>query len=71
MGIVKLAIRRKKAIEFEYYIDGKRYTNCNSYKHLNTIKVPQGRFNVRVSDFEPSSGRIDFTKPLTLDSKSD
>ncbi len=58
-----------KAIEFEYTFNGKRYTNCNSYSPIKAIKVPGGRFKVRVSDFAPSIGRIDFDKPLTTDSK--
>lgn len=59
-----------KGIEFEYYLDGHRYTNCNTYKDLNQIKVPGGKFKVRVSEFAPSIGRIDFRRPLSKDSKN-
>jgi hypothetical protein len=59
-----------KGIEFEYYLNGKRYTNCNTYNPINAIKVPGGKFKVRVSEFDPEIGRIDFEQPLTNDSKT-
>lgn len=59
-----------KGIEFEYYLNGKRYTNCNTYDPINAIKVPGGKFKVRVSEFSPKIGRIDFEQPCTNDSKT-
>ncbi|MFN7495476.1 MAG: hypothetical protein ACK5RG_21330 [Cyclobacteriaceae bacterium] len=59
----------KAKIEFEYYMDGVRYTNCSSYKSKHKIKIPGGKFIVRVSSFDLSGGRIDFEQPITADSK--
>ena len=56
------------AIEFEYYLNGTRYTNCNSYADISRIKVPDGEFKVKVTPYKPDVGRIDFEKPLTDDS---
>jgi hypothetical protein len=49
-----------KAYEFEYYVDGKRYTNCNSIGDAAGINFPNGVYKVRVSRAAPSIGRIDF-----------
>jgi hypothetical protein len=54
-----------RGIEFEYYFEGKRYTNCNSHNPLEDIKVAGGKFKVRVSKFEPDIRRIDFAQPLS------
>lgn len=59
-----------KGIEYEYYLNGKRYTKCDAYNPINAIKVPGGRFKVRVSEFDPEIGRIDFEKPWTNDSRT-
>jgi hypothetical protein len=61
----------KSGIEFEYYLNNERYTNCNSYKDREKIKIPGGKFKVRVSNYDPSIGRIDFDQPTTTDSKFD
>ena len=61
---------RKGRIEFEYYLNDKRYTNCNSFAHPEQIKIPCGKFSVRVANYDPSTGRIDFDKPLTADSRN-
>lgn len=61
--------KNKTGIEFEYYINGKRYTNCNRHNPLPEIKVPGGKFKVRVTKFAPDVGRIDFEQPLTSDSR--
>ena len=50
--------------EFEYYIGNKRYTNCNSSDDKTKIKVPGGRYKVRVSKAVPDIGRIDFKQPI-------
>ena len=59
----------KAKIEFEYYLDGVRYTNCSSYNNKHKIKIPGGKFIVRVSDFDLSGGRIEFDQPITADSR--
>jgi hypothetical protein len=51
--------------EFEYYLDGKRYTNCNSAGNIKGIKFPNGIYEVRVSRAMPSIGRIDYEKEVT------
>ena len=66
----KPSSRSKKGIEFRYYFNGKEYKNCNSYENKNKIKVPGGKFKVRVSEFAPKFGRIDFNKPLFIDNRS-
>lgn len=53
--------------EFEYYIDGKRYTNCNSSGNYDNIQVPGGKYKVRVSKAAPDVGRIDFGQPIAVD----
>ena len=63
------ATRKRTGIEFEYYINGKRYTNCNRHNPLPEIKVPGGKFKVRVTKYAPDVGRIDFDQPLTSDSR--
>jgi hypothetical protein len=57
-----------QGIEFEYHLNGKRFTNCNTHNPLQEIKVPGGKFKVRVSKFAPDIGRIDFEQPLTSNS---
>jgi hypothetical protein len=69
IGYCELGDPPSKAIKFEYIFNGQSYTNCNSCDQIDAIEVPGGKFKVRVSDFEPSYGRMDFDKPLTLDSK--
>ena len=59
----------KKGIEFTYQFRGKTYTNCNSYNPIDKILVPGGKFKVRVSEYEPSIGRMDFERPLNEESK--
>lgn len=60
-----------KSIEFEYQYLGKNYVNCNPYNPIENIVVPEGKFEVRISDFNPSIGRMDFDKPLTANSRND
>ena len=50
--------------EFEYYVDNKRYTNCNSSGNLRNVQIPGGRYKVRVSKAAPDIGRIDFEQPI-------
>lgn len=59
----------KAKVEFEYYLDGVRYTNCTSYNNKHKIKIPGGKFIVRVSNFDLSRGRIEFDQPITADSR--
>jgi hypothetical protein len=49
-----------RGIEFEYYVNGVRYTNCNSYSR--DVLVPGGKYLVRVSSKHPDIGRIDYEK---------
>ena len=50
--------------EFEYYIENKRYTNCNSSGYVRNVQVPGGRYKVRVSKAVPDIGRIDFEQAI-------
>ena len=49
--------------KFEYYVDKKRYTNCNSAQGYGIIKIGD-IYKVRVSDAVPEIGRIDFGQPV-------
>jgi hypothetical protein len=51
-----------RGIEFEYYVNGIRYTNCNSYKR--DVLVPGGKYLVRVSFKHPDIGRIDYEQKV-------
>jgi hypothetical protein len=51
-----------RGIEFEYYVNGVRYTNCNHYKR--DVQVPGGKYLVRVSFKHPDIGRIDYEKKV-------
>lgn len=51
--------------EFEYYLDGKRYTNCNSSGGKKDVKFPGGVYRVRVSRAMPAIGRIDYEQAVT------
>lgn len=55
-----------KKVKFEYFFEGKKYSNCNKYppELENKIKVPGGKYQVRVSSFKPDGGRMDFEKPI-------
>ena len=55
-----------KGIEFEYEVKGKLYHNCNTLypASLDSILVPGGKFQVRVSLKYPSEGRMDFHKHI-------
>lgn len=53
-----------KDYEFEYYLDGTRFTNCNSSGNVKNIEVPGGHYKVRVSKKIPTIGRIDFNQPV-------
>jgi hypothetical protein len=59
-----------RGVEFEYYINGKRYINCNTIPSNWQIKIPDGLFQVRVSELNPQEGRLDFEAPLTTESRS-
>jgi hypothetical protein len=50
--------------EFEYYLDGKRYTECSNSGGVQNIKSPGGIYRVRVSRAVPASGRIDFRREV-------
>lgn len=49
-------------VEFEYFIDGVRYTNCN-HNEDQAHEIGQ-KFYVRVSVDYPTTGRIDFERPI-------
>lgn len=53
------------AIEFEYELDGTKYTNCNTYLPVpkDKITVPGGKYMVRATKKYPGKGRMDFNKP--------
>ena len=53
-----------RAYEFEYYVDGKRYTNCNGSGEAESVKCPGGIYKVRVSKKVPDIGRIDFEQEV-------
>lgn len=55
-----------KGIEFEYEVNGKIYRNCNTFYpvSLDSIHIPGGKFQVRVSLKYPSEGRMDFHKQI-------
>ena len=53
---------RHQGIEFEYFVDGIRFTNCN--RGPKGVKVPGEKFWVRVSKANPDIGRIDFNRPI-------
>jgi hypothetical protein len=53
-----------QSYEFEYYVDGKRYSNCNSSGNAKGIKYPNGIYKVRVSRAMPSVGRIDYEQEV-------
>ena len=53
-----------QSFEFEYYVDGKRYTNCNSAGNTKGIKFPGGIYKVRVSRSAPDIGRIDYEQAV-------
>jgi hypothetical protein len=49
-----------RGIEFVYYVNGIRYTNCNGYR--KNVLVPGGKYLVRVSTKHPDVGHIDYEK---------
>lgn len=53
-----------KGIQFEYVLDGKRFLRCNTFHPIpkDSIKVPGGKYLVRVSKKFPDQGRMDFQK---------
>jgi len=55
-----------KGISFNYELRGKQYHSCNTFYpvSVDSIKVPGGRFKVRVSQKYPARGRMDFHKPM-------
>jgi hypothetical protein len=53
-----------QSYEFEYYVDGKRYTNCNNSGNVKGIKFPNGQYKVRVSRAMPGIGRIDYEQEI-------
>jgi hypothetical protein len=52
-----------RGYEFQYYIDGKRYSNCNGTGSYENIKLAN-KYKVRVSKEVPEIGRIDFGRPV-------
>jgi hypothetical protein len=48
--------------EFAYFVNGQRYTNCNSKGGNDDIEIGD-HFQVRVSEAAPDVGRIDFDQP--------
>lgn len=55
-----------KGIEFEYEIDGHKFRNCNTFHPISkdSIQVPGGVYQVRVSKKFPGQGRMDFSKRI-------
>ena len=53
-----------RGIEFEYETDGKKFQRCNTFHPISpdSIKVPGGRYMVRISKKFPNQGRMDFMK---------
>lgn len=55
-----------KGIEFKYEVNGKEFRNCNNFYPVSrdSIKVPGGKFSVRIAKGFPNRGRMDFKKKL-------
>lgn len=55
-----------RGVEFEYELNGKKYRNCNTFHPvpIDSIKIPGGKYKVRVSNKFPGKGRIDFNKEV-------
>lgn len=53
-----------RGIDFEYEIDGRKFRNCNTFHPVSkdSIKVPGGKYFVRVTKRFPGEGRMDFKK---------
>ena len=53
-----------KGIKFEYEVNGEKFVNCNTYYPISkdSIKVPAGKYSVRVAKKFPEKGRMDFKK---------
>lgn len=53
-----------EGIQFEYELDGRKFLNCNTFHPIqkDSIKVPGGRYLVRVTKKFPEEGRMDFRK---------
>lgn len=51
-----------EGIEFEYEVNGKKYSNCNTFHPISkdSIIVPGGKYSVRCSDKYPDEGRMNF-----------
>lgn len=54
------------AIEYEYEVDGVKYSNCYAYHPVpkDQIKVPGGKYKVRVSRKYPDKGRMVFREEV-------
>ena len=53
-----------RQIEFEYFLNGIRYTSCQYGKE--GVNVPGDKFWIRVSDEHPDIGRVDYEKPVLV-----
>lgn len=55
-----------EGIEFKYEMDGRKFQLCNTFHPINkdSIKVPGGKYLVRVSRNFPKQGRMDFQKKI-------
>ncbi len=53
-----------RGIQFEYEMEGRKFLNCNTFHPIpeDSIKVPGGKYMVRVSGTFPGEGRMDFKK---------
>lgn len=56
------AFARGEGIDFEYEINGKKYSNCNTFHPISkdSIVVPGGIYMVRFSPEFPEAGRMNF-----------
>lgn len=57
-----------QGVVYEYCIGGEKYNRCESYAYTNTIKVPGGKFKVRVSKFNLEYAVIYYDNPITKES---
>ncbi len=54
-----------RGVAFVYEINGKKFHNCNTFHPVpeDSIRVPGGKYSVRVAKRFPDKGRMNFQKP--------
>ncbi len=59
------AFARGEGIEFQYEVNGIKYSNCNTFHPISrdSIVVPGGKYMVRYSQEFPTAGRMNFRTP--------